>query len=323
MSTTRAWMACRAAAVALAAALGTLGGQVAVPPATQNPSPMVEHSRAHERIEPVDIPGLRRTFDGPLGKPVDVFVPVAAQRAAALHLVVVFHGAAFIPELAVSKLGYDHAVATLTLGAGSGVYGAGHGAVRAILRDPGHYRDVAAVLLLDGLHTSYVPEGQVVETGGVLDTTNLEAFVRFARAAMHGEKRFVITHSEIFPGTFASTTETTDFLIAQLGLRRTPVLRWGPGGMQQLSAVKSGGLEILGLPATRHRITSITSRACRSSFASPVLCACRNAKQATACGVRRAAWVAETSEAGARIIHAGLGRMYVLGSRVREPVRPT
>ena len=91
-----------------------------------------------------------------------------------------------------------------------------------------------------------MPEGTVVEKGGTLDTTNLAAIARFARAAMRGEKRFVITHSEIFPGTFASTTETTDYLISALGLRRTPVLKWGPRGMQQLSEVKSGRFDILG-----------------------------------------------------------------------------
>jgi hypothetical protein len=255
------------------------------PPAAQNPSPMVERSRAHVRLAQVSVPGMQRTFEGPLGKPVEVFVPAAAQRATVMHLVVTFHGAAFVPEMAVSKLGGDYTVAAMTLGAGSGVYdraftepavfdtllatirrevaaglghpvrfaditlvgfSAGHGAVRAILRDSAHYHDVGSVLLLDGLHTSYVPEGTIVEKGGVLDSTNLEVFVRFARAAVRGEKRFVITHSEIFPGTFASTTETTDFLIAALGLKRTPVLKWGPGGMQQLSEVKAGRLDIMG-----------------------------------------------------------------------------
>jgi hypothetical protein len=63
---------------------------------------------------------------------------------------------------------------------------------------------------------------------------------------MRGEKRFLVTHSEIFPGTFASTTETADWMLRALGLRRTPVLRWGPRGMQQLSEVRSGKLEVLG-----------------------------------------------------------------------------
>jgi hypothetical protein len=72
------------------------------------------------------------------------------------------------------------------------------------------------------------------------------AFTDFARAAIRGEKRFVVTHSEIFPGTFASTTETADWLLRALDLRRTPVIRWGPRGMQQLSEVHAGGFELLG-----------------------------------------------------------------------------
>jgi hypothetical protein len=80
----------------------------------------------------------------------------------------------------------------------------------------------------------------------VLDTINLVAFRDFARAAMNGEKRFLVTHSEIFPGTFASTTETADWILGSLGLRRTPVLEWGPRGMQQLSEVRVGHLEVRG-----------------------------------------------------------------------------
>ena len=246
---------------------------------------MVEHTRAHERIEPRELAGVRRSFDGPLGKPVDVFVPERARHATALDLVIHFHGGAFIPEYAVSELGGNVAIAVVNLAPGSGVYdrtfsepavydslltsvrreaaaglghdvtfhavtlvgfSAGHGAVRAILRDSTHFAHVDAVLLIDGLHTSYVPEGVVLEKGGTLDTTNLVAFTRFAREAMAGHKRFLVTHSEIFPGTFASTTETTDYLVEHLGLTRTPVLRWGARGLQQLSDVRERAFEIMG-----------------------------------------------------------------------------
>jgi len=186
---------------------------VAPPPATQNPSPMVENTRAHVRIAQQESPGIHRTFTGPLDKPVQVFLPTAAARARDVHLVIHFHGAAFIPERAVATLGRNYASATVNVGSGSGVY---------------------------------VPEGTVIEKGGALDERNLEVFVRFARAATRGEKRFIVTHSEIFPGTFASTTETTDYLVRTLALRRTPVLRWGPGGMQQLSEVRQGRFEIMG-----------------------------------------------------------------------------
>ena len=56
----------------------------------------------------------------------------------------------------------------------------------------------------------------------------------------------MILHSEIFPGSYASTTETTDWLLAQLGLRRKAVLRWGPLGMQIVSDTRSGRLRVLG-----------------------------------------------------------------------------
>ncbi len=255
------------------------------PPASQNPSPMVENTRTHERLVQRVLPGVTRTFAGPLGKPVDVFVPVAALAHDSVDVVIHFLGAAWLPEQAVAGLSRPVIAAVVNIGSGSGIYdrafsdpaafdsllaniaaeasaasgrqvhfrrvilvgfSAGHGAVRAILRDPRHFARVDAVLLLDGMHTSYVPERTVIAAGGTLDTTNLVAFRDFARAATSGSKRFIVTHSEIFPGTFASTTETADWLLASLGIHRTPVLKWGPRGMQQLSEAQAGRFELLG-----------------------------------------------------------------------------
>jgi hypothetical protein len=39
-----------------------------------------------------------------------------------------------------------------------------------------------------------------------LETHGLEVFVKFARDAVAGRKQMIVAHSEIFPGTFASTT---------------------------------------------------------------------------------------------------------------------
>lgn len=260
--------------------------QIPTPPAaSQNPSPMVEETRAHERLTPRDPGGTTRSFAGPAGKTVELWMPDPARARDTVDLVVHFHGAAWLPQQAVAGLGDQTAAAVVNLGAGSGVYhrafadassfdsllagvareaaaligrparigritlvgfSAGHGAVRAILREPRHFAQVDAVLLLDGMHTSYVPEAKVLAEGGTLDTTNLVAFAEFAKAAVRGEKRFVVTHSEIFPGTFASTTETADWLLGALGLRRTPVLRWGPRGMQQLSEIRAGRFELSG-----------------------------------------------------------------------------
>lgn len=204
---------------------------------------------------------------------------VALRRNGRVDVVVHFHGAAWLPQQAVAELGAPAVAAVVNLGSGSGVYdrsyrdpaafdsllavvtraaaegttrpvrirrltltaySAGHGAVRAILREPRHAAAVQAVLLLDGMHTSYVPEGRVLADGGTLDTTNLTALASYARTAMRREGRFLVTHSEIFPGTFASTTETADWLLDAIGVRRRPMLRWGPRGLQQLSEARAG-----------------------------------------------------------------------------------
>jgi hypothetical protein len=255
------------------------------PAAAQNPSPMVEHSRAHERIAQRELPGLRATFNGPLGKPVSIFIPESARQAKAVRLVVHFHGAAFLPEYAATQAGKDYVTAVLQLGSGNGVYdasfsnpavfdtlvagiqasindvlqrnvafrviilsgfSAGHGAIRAILRDSADFTKIDGILLLDGMHTSYEPAGTVVALGGQLDPSKLGELVSYARAAMAGQKRLLITHSEIFPGTFASTTETANYLLEKVGVARRPVLKWGPLGMQQTSEAERGRLRVLG-----------------------------------------------------------------------------
>jgi hypothetical protein len=273
-------------AVAVIGRASATAAQTPAPPAaSQNPSPMVEETRAHERLVSRELGGVRRSFPGPAGRPVELLVSGHARTPDVIDLVVHFHGTAWLPEQSVAGLDDQTVSAVVNLGAGSGTYhrafadplvfdsllggvtrevsaaigkaarvrrvtlvgfSAGHGAVRAILREPRHFATVDAVLLLDGMHTSYVPDGTVLAAGGTLDTTNLAVFADFARAAVRGEKRFVVTHSEIFPGTFASTTETADWLLRALGLRRTPVLRWGPRGMQQLSEVRAGRFELLG-----------------------------------------------------------------------------
>jgi pimeloyl-ACP methyl ester carboxylesterase len=275
----------RMLAAALLACCASSAFAQAPPPAPQNPSPMVENSRAHERLAQNPPRGSFRSFKALGDKPVELFAPDRLGSRYEFDLVVHFHGAGWLANQAVSALNNRTAVASLNLGTGSGVYhrtfadstafdsllaqvsreiaamtgsparfsritltgwSAGHGAIRAILLSPRHFARVNAILLMDGMHTSYVPEGTVMDKGGTLDTTNIVAFRDFARAAMRGEKRFLITHSEIFPGTFASTTETADWLVRALGVKRTPVLKWGPRGLQQLSEVREGRFEIHG-----------------------------------------------------------------------------
>lgn len=260
-------------------ALTILLAQQSIPPLSQNPSPMRETTREHSRLEQSEPEGERWMLRALPGREVPLFLPARSADSERVDLVIHFHGAAWIAEVAAAGQDRDLAIATVHAGAGSGIYdrtfsdptllpalleearstlaprridrvwltgfSAGFGAIRAVLRDLEH-PEIAGILLLDGLHTAYVPDGKVIAEGGSVDQTAMDPFVRFAEKARAGEGRIVITHSEIFPGTFASTTETSDNLIARLGLRRTAVLRWGPIGMQQLSEVQEEGLTIAG-----------------------------------------------------------------------------
>jgi len=237
---------------------------------TQQPSPMVENTRTHPRLDEVRPKGERHTLR--LGT---LFLPEALP-AGDVPLVIHFHGATWIPEIAAEK--NKTAVIAVQLGSGSAVYAkpfadaqalgelldeaakksgrrfasinltawsAGYGAVRAILKQPEHYDRVRSVLLLDGLHAGYV-DGKPGPLESKLAADDLAIFVKLGQDAAAGQKRFILTHTEIFPGTFASTTETADYLLAKLKLKRRPVLRWGPMGTQILGEAKQGRFQVLG-----------------------------------------------------------------------------
>jgi hypothetical protein len=244
---------------------------------------MVETSRPHLRLDTSAVPGLRARVDSVLARPVDLYVTPGTDSVATL--IVHFMGAGYPAVRAASALGPGYAVATVYLGAGGGIYerafsdslvfprlieharatlaaraggprrfarvyvtafSAGYGAVRAIVGNEALAQRLSGVLLLDGMHVSYVPEAKVLAEGGVLDSARMAPFVRFAERAVRGETRFVVTHSEIFPGTFASTTETADFLLAAIGVRRQRVLKDGPVGMQQTSEAAAGRFLLMG-----------------------------------------------------------------------------
>jgi hypothetical protein len=234
----------------------------------QNPSPMVEHTRTHPRLKEETPPGRREKLE--LGT---LFLPAGLQPKTLLFF---FHGGGWLPEVAASR--NRIAVVSVQSGAGSGTYAlqfddarrfsrileeaqakagvkiervilggwsAGCGAIREILKTPASYARVDTVLLIDGIHTDYM-DGKPGPLESKIGTANLEIWIKLARDAKAGRKRVLITHSEIFPGTFASTTETADYLVAQLGVTRRAVLKWGPMGSQQLSEVKAGKFQMIG-----------------------------------------------------------------------------
>src|SRR3954466_4774211 len=66
-----------AVAAALASATSMAAAQTSPAPvvASQNPSPMVESTRAHERLTKRDWGGMRPSLAGPAGKPVELWMP--------------------------------------------------------------------------------------------------------------------------------------------------------------------------------------------------------------------------------------------------------
>jgi hypothetical protein len=240
--------------------------------ASQNPSPMVENTRAHPRVKQEAPAGRREKLE--LGT---LFLPAKLKLKLPVPLFIHFHGGTWLPEVAAARAGHT-AVISIQIGSGSGAYArpfndpklflrliaeaeakanlrfspisltawsAGYGAVREILKMPESYARIDRVLLIDGLHTGYVG-GKPGPRESQLETDNLEIFLKFARDAVAGRKQMILTHSEIFPGTFASTTETADWLLGQLGLKRKAVVKWGPMQTQQLSEVRAGKFLLIG-----------------------------------------------------------------------------
>lgn len=124
-------------------------------------------------------------------------------------------------------------------------WSAGYGAIRSTIRNEEAARRIDGILLMDGLHCSYLPEGQPLSAGGVLDSVQMAPFLHWAKLAISGEKSFLFTHSSVFPGTYASTTETAEYLLQSLSLPRQSQLAEGPVGMQQTSVAGRGRLQVI------------------------------------------------------------------------------
>jgi hypothetical protein len=243
--------------------------QAAMP---QNPSPMVEHTRAHPRLEQNAPEGRREKLA--LGT---LFLPAKLRLKPTTPLLIFFHGPALVPEVAATQRG-NMAVVSIHIGAGSGVYvkafldpqffgallreaeakagvkfkpitlagwSAGCGAIRQIMSTPEYYDRIPNTIMIDGIHTGYAG-GKPGPLESQIEPDNLQIFIKLARDATLEKKRVIVTHSEIFPGTFASTTETADYILKELGLRRRPIVKWGPMQTQELSEVRAGRFLLIG-----------------------------------------------------------------------------
>ena len=242
-------------------------------------SQSVAPSPSHQRVEKVEAAGKRIALQSLTG--ATLFTANGFRKRRAVSLLIHFHGAPWLIERHIAERQPHVALITVQLGAGSSAYGrpfaepelfgnvigeaakelglvgewksivlsgfsAGYGAVRAILRQTENYKRVSGVLLLDGIHASYEPERKALSDGGVIANRDLDSFLTFANDAVAGKKRFILTHSEIVPGGYASTTECVDYILGKVGVARSPKPLAGPMGMKQISIARKGKLRVFG-----------------------------------------------------------------------------
>lgn len=233
----------------------------------------------HIRVTKVEVAGRRIELKALKGAILFSGPKIDSEKS--VPLIVHFHGAPWLIEYHIARRVPNAVLITIQLGPGSSVYNrpfdktetfqatidearqvfglkrewssitlagwsAGYGAVRAILRNEKYFKLVDNILLLDGIHASYSPEGRPLAEGGFINAADVEPFVKFAREAAKGKKAFVMTHSEIVPGSYASTTECVNHVITTVGLTRESNKRDGPPGMHQLTAVDKKRLHVRG-----------------------------------------------------------------------------
>jgi hypothetical protein len=239
--------------------------------------------KPHLRILNKNFEGDTLSLKNFFSKPIELFIPDSSSINQKSVLLIHFHGSSYVPKAAVQSVNRNIVLAVINLGIGSSVYekpfldgeiftklicsidstldkyyqadinfseiylssfSAGYGAVRRILQF--QTEKIAGVLLLDGMHTDYIPDGTELSKGGSLNTEKLDLYLQLAYEAIAGKKRFVISHSDIYPAAYASNKETADYLIARLNLKRKNVDETGPVGMHKTSEVAAGNFFVFG-----------------------------------------------------------------------------
>jgi hypothetical protein len=121
---------------------------------------------------------------------------------------------------------------------GLSAWSAGYGAVQKILGQKFGKQRVDSVVLLDGLHCGY--QGQSV------NALQIQAFTDYAKEAAAGRKLMFVSHSSIIPPGYASTTETANFLIHEVGGAPKASRGAGPLGLELISRYSQGNFHVRG-----------------------------------------------------------------------------
>jgi hypothetical protein len=104
---------------------------------------------------------------------------------------------------------------------------------------------IDAAIVLDGLHSGWAQGAPHVPELSSLNPEFIRSTIEFARRALRGETIFVLTDSNVEPGSYPSTSLTAELLVSELRQQRTSLSpaqqRFG-----QVSTLDVRGLHVWG-----------------------------------------------------------------------------
>ncbi len=96
-------------------------------------------------------------------------------------------------------------------------FSAGYGAVRELMKSPEYFKIIRRIVLLDSMYASLEPEERGA-TNRRPQSAQIDVWVPFAKAAMRGEKTFVLTHSQVPTTSYTSSFECAGALLQRINL---------------------------------------------------------------------------------------------------------
>lgn len=185
-----------------------------------------------------------------------LFIPAAWKPTEKLDLTIHFHGAAWFAIDEHLRRGLSEPLISVNVGEGSTVYrqafqdpdawpkllshvmaetggkgigrvdvtsfSAGYGAVRELLKQPDPSKLIRRIVLADSMYASFTSS-----TDKTPLKEHIDPYVEFAKAAMRGEKAFVVTCSQVPTETYANSAACAQALVR--GLNASLVPYWAPG----------------------------------------------------------------------------------------------
>ena len=120
-------------------------------------------------------------------------------------------------------------------------FSAGYGAIRELLKSDRNVKRISAIVTADSIYAGHEKSSEDRR----VDAEHMQGFLKFARLATAGEKRFVLSHSAQ-PTPYASTTETADYLLRSLMIPREPNATIQRDGFHQSTRGAQGRFVVLG-----------------------------------------------------------------------------